>query len=143
IRAGIVTVFQEVLVVGQRSLLDNVWLGADGLVRKHRSQAEKRQRARALLEEVPDLNEPVKNLPLSLRQACCVARALLWEPKILVLDESTSALDVATRDNLFTILNELRAGGRSVVFISHRMDEIEEIGDRVTVLRSGVSVATL
>jgi len=147
IAAGIVTVFQEVLVVGQRSLLDNVWLGADGLVRKQRTQAEKRQRAHQVLErllgDVPDLNVAVKNLPLSLRQACCVARALVLDPKILVLDESTSALDVATRDNLFTILNELRARGRSVVFISHRMDEIEEIGDRVTVLRSGVSVATL
>jgi ABC-type sugar transport system ATPase subunit len=146
-RAGVVTVFQEVLVAGQRTVLDNVWLGADGLARNYLPLAAKRERAREvlgrLLEDVPDLNEQLKNLPLSVRQACCVARALLREPKILVLDESTSALDVATRDNLFTILNELRAAGRSVVFISHRMDEIEEIGDRVTVLRSGVSVATL
>jgi ABC-type sugar transport system ATPase subunit len=147
IAAGIVTVFQEVLVVGQRTVLDNVWLGADGLVRKHASDAVKRARAREilgeLLGEVPNLDQPAGTLPLSVRQACCISRALVRDPKILILDESTSALDVATRDSLFRILGTLKATGASVIFISHRMDEIEEIGDRVTVLRSGVSVATL
>jgi ABC-type sugar transport system ATPase subunit len=145
-RAGIVTVFQEVLVVPQRTVLDNVWLGADGLVRKCARPAEKRERATAvlaeLLGEVPRLDEPAVTLPLSVRQACCIARALVRDPKVLILDESTSALDVATRDNVFKIVGRLRSEGRSVIFISHRMDEIEEIGDRVTVLRSGVSVAT-
>jgi ABC-type sugar transport system ATPase subunit len=146
-QAGIVTVFQEVLVVGLRTILDNVWLGSDGLVRKQTTESYKRQRARdvlsELLEEVPDLDEPAYTLPLSVRQACCIARALVREPKILVLDESTSALDVAVRDSLFRILARHKEAGGSAIFISHRMDEIEEIGDRVTVLRSGVSVATL
>ena len=147
IKAGIVTVFQEVLVVGQRTVLDNVWLGADGLAKKHAPDSYKRTRAQEvlgeLLGEVPDLDQPAGPLPLSVRQACCISRALLREPRILILDESTSALDVATRDSLFKILARLKAAGGSVIFISHRMDEIEEIGDRVTVLRSGVSVATL
>jgi ABC-type sugar transport system ATPase subunit len=147
IRAGVVTVFQEVLVVSQRTVLDNIWLGADGLVRKAASDDRKRARAQDVLEEllgeVPDLDQAAGTLPLSIRQACCIARALAREPKILVLDESTSALDVATRDNLFKILARHKVNGGSVIFISHRMDEIEEIGDRITVLRSGVSVATL
>jgi ABC-type sugar transport system ATPase subunit len=147
IKAGIVTVFQEVLVVGQRSVLDNVWLGADGLARKQATDSYKRTRAQEvlaeLLEDVPDLDQPAQTLPLPVRQACCISRALVRDPKILVLDESTSALDVATRDSLFKILARHKAAGGSVIFISHRMDEIEEIGDRVTVLRSGVSVATL
>jgi ABC-type sugar transport system ATPase subunit len=147
IQEGIVTVFQEVLVVGLRTVLDNVWLGADGLVRKQTTESHKRARAREvlgeLLEEVPDLDQPARGLPLSVRQACCIARALVREPRIVILDESTSALDVAARDSLFRILARLKEAGGSAIFISHRMDEIEEIGDRVTVLRSGVSVATV
>ena len=147
IAAGIVTVFQEILVAGKRTVLDNVWLGADGIIKKTARVSEKRARASEvlgeLLGEVPDLDHAAETLPLSVRQACCIARALVREPKILVLDESTSALDVAARDSLFKILARLRAQGTSVIFISHRMDEIEEIGDRITVLRSGVSVATI
>ena len=63
-------------------------------------------------------------------------------PRILILDEATSALDVATRRRLFRILKRYTAGGTGVIFISHRMDEIEEIGDRITVMRSGSSVGT-
>ena len=62
------------------------------------------------------------------------------DPRILILDEATSALDVATRDRLFALLRERVAGGAAVIFISHRMDEIAEIGDRCTVMRSGETV---
>ena len=64
-------------------------------------------------------------------------------PRVLILDEATSALDVRTRDRLFQILGRLTAGGAAVLFISHRMDEIAEVADRVTVMRSGRTVATL
>jgi ABC-type sugar transport system ATPase subunit len=146
-QAGIFTVFQEVLVVASRSVLDNVWLGSDGLLRRGLPEAEKRRRARAVLTELLDseidLDAPAETLSLSGRQACCVARALLREPRILILDESTSALDVATRDHLFTAVRRLCVSGAGVIFISHRMDEIQELADRVTVLRSGESVVTL
>ncbi len=145
--AGIVTVFQEVLVVGPQSVLANVWLGSDGLFRAHVSNAEKRERAEKalgeLLDAVPPLDAPVESLSLSARQTCCIARALVRSPRVLILDESTSALDVATRDRLFAVARRLCAGGTAVIFISHRMDEIEELADRVTVLRSGETVATL
>ncbi|HEY1777107.1 MAG TPA: sugar ABC transporter ATP-binding protein [Solirubrobacteraceae bacterium] len=147
LRAGIVAVFQNVLMVPERSVLDNVWLGSDGLIR--RGVREKVRRARAtemlheLLEEVPDLDASAGSLPLSVRQTCGIARAMLREPKILILDEATSALDVATRDRLFTLLRRMAASGRAVIFISHRMDEIGEIGDVVTVMRAGSTVATL
>jgi ABC-type sugar transport system ATPase subunit len=65
------------------------------------------------------------------------------DPQILILDESTSALDVATRDQLFAVIHARTVRQRTVIFISHRMDEIEEIADRITVLRSGRSVATV
>ena len=143
---GIVAVFQEVLVVPPRSILDNLWLGLDALHRDAVSSAERHERASETLLELtgasPDLGRPVEELSLSDRQACCIARALIRRPQVLVLDEATSALDVATRDRLFEIVRRLAAGGTSTIFISHRMDEVEEIGDHVTVMRSGETVAT-
>ena len=145
--AGIVTVFQEVLVAEALSVLDNVWLGIDETWRTAVSPREKRARARDMLGELLgrslDLRTPLEDLSLSDRQACSIVRALLREPRILILDEATSALDVATRDRLFAMVGRLSAAGVGVIFITHRMDEITEIGDRITVMRSGSTVATL
>jgi ABC-type sugar transport system ATPase subunit len=147
IRTGIMAVFQEVLVVGSRSVLENAWLGSDGVFGQRLSEADKRARAAEvfaeLLGEDVDLDAPAGALPLSQRQACAITRTLLRSPRVLILDEATSALDVATRDRLFAALNRRREAGMATVFISHRMDEIGEIADRVTVLRSGESVGTL
>ncbi|HVJ28187.1 MAG TPA: sugar ABC transporter ATP-binding protein [Vicinamibacterales bacterium] len=147
IDAGITTAFQEVLVVEARSVLENVWLGSDGLFGSSETDAGKRRRVQEILEALlgtaPPLDIPVEHLSLSERQACGIARALVREPSVLLLDEATSALDVSTRDRLFTILKERAAAGCAVIFISHRMDEISEICDRVTVMRSGETVATL
>ena len=145
--AGIATVFQEVLVVEPRSVLDNVWMGTDGVFRTGLSARERQRRAQEVLElllgQPPPLGAPVEALSLSDRQACCLARALVRDPRILILDEATSALDVATRDRLFSLLRDRVAAGAGVIFISHRMDEISEVGDRCTVMRSGETVATL
>jgi ABC-type sugar transport system ATPase subunit len=145
--SGIVTVFQEVLVVGPRSVLDNIWIGTDGLWRARRPARAKRDKAAKLLAELlpepPSLDTAVEDLSLSDRQACAIVRALVRDPKVLILDEATSALDVAVRERLFGIVRRLAADGTGVVFISHRMDEIEELGDRITVMRSGCSVATV
>lgn len=147
LRAGVVAVFQEVLVVGSQTLLENVWIGTDGLFRRRVPEHAKRARTAAILKELlgetPPLDEPVETLPLSVRQVCAITRALVRDPRILILDESTSALDVATRDRLFAVVRRHIAAGRSAIFISHRMDEIEEIADRITILRAGRSVATL
>jgi ABC-type sugar transport system ATPase subunit len=146
-RAGIATVFQEVLVVEPRSVLENVWMGVDGVLRTTVPAEKKRARAAAVLAQLlgtaPDLDRPVEHLTLSERQACCLARALVREPRVLILDEATSALDIQTRNRLFALLRERTAAGTAVIFISHRMDEIADIGDRCTVMRSGDTVATL
>lgn len=145
-QVGIATVFQEILVTPQRSVLDNVWLGFDGLLKHRISGEERRERARAMLAQlidVGDLDAPVEPRGLNDRQAICIARALLRRPRVLILDEATSALDMTTRDNLFELIAKLCAQGVAVLFISHRMDEVERIGDRVTVMRSGATVATL
>lgn len=145
--AGIATVFQEVLVAAPRSVLENVWLGSDGLFRSRVERTERVRKAEELLAELletpPSLSAPVEALSLSDRQACCIVRALVRQPRILILDEATSALDMATRERLFTVLRRLATAGVSTLFISHRMDEVQEISDKVTVMRSGESVATL
>jgi ABC-type sugar transport system ATPase subunit len=142
---GIVTVFQEILVAPQRSVLANAWLGADRLVRRGDAGDDRRLRARQLLGRLvdsPELDRPAGELGLNDRQALCIVRALLRRPRMLILDESTSALDISTRDNLFAIISELCESGVGVLFISHRMDEVERIADRVTVMRSGRNVST-
>ena len=90
-----------------------------------------------------DTEMPVAALSLAQRQGVTIARARLRPWRLLVLDESTSALDVGARDRLFEALRRFRGEGRSILFVSHRMDEILDIADRSTVLRSGSSVATL
>jgi ABC-type sugar transport system ATPase subunit/ribose/xylose/arabinose/galactoside ABC-type transport system permease subunit len=148
--AGVATVFQEVQCVPGQPVLDNLWLGTDGLLRSsspppRRRRDQARDVLAALLGDCPDalLTAPAGSLSLSQRQAVAVGRALLRSPKVLILDEATSALDVATRDRLFAVVRERTADGAAVLFISHRMDEVTEIAGRVTVLRSGASVATL
>jgi ABC-type sugar transport system ATPase subunit len=145
--AGVATVFQEVLTIDARSVAENIWLGLDDLFTRRISDDVKRDRAQktlaSLMASPPHLETPIDALSLSERQTCCIARALMHDPKMLILDESTSALDVETRDRLFKMLRELAKNGTSIVFISHRMDEISEIADRVTVMRSGETVATL
>src|SRR5919198_1522780 len=101
IDAGIAAVFQEVLVAGSRSVLDNVWLGADGLLRSHVEEGERRRLAEEglgeLLGRTVDLARPVEDLSLSDRQACCIVRALVRGPRVLLLDEASSDRMVVMR----------------------------------------------
>lgn len=146
-QAGVATVFQETLILDQLSVRDNVSLGLDHLFRRAVTRAEEARLVRGALgaigmESLP-IEVPVAALSLAQRQGVTIARALLRPWRLLVLDESTSALDVGARDRLFEALRRFRAEGRSILFVSHRMDEILEIADRSTVLRSGRSITTL
>jgi ABC-type sugar transport system ATPase subunit len=144
---GIFGVFQNMMVVPSRSVLDNIWLGPDGIFARPIPGEERRSRGaeilRELLGRVPNLNAEASTLQLSEIQALGIARALIRQPKVLILDEATSALDIETRDRLFVILKAIASAGTASLFISHRMDEIEEIGDVITVMRAGQTVATV
>ena len=141
-RLGVSTVFQEVLTVPGQSILQNIWLGAGktGLTRAQQNTRAAELLARLLGEPI-DVSAPIETLSLSGRQAACIVRSLVHDPSVLILDESTSALDIATRDRLFEVVRERTREGASAVFISHRMDEVFQVSDVITVLRSGATVA--
>ncbi|WP_131736030.1 sugar ABC transporter ATP-binding protein [Actinomadura roseirufa] len=143
---GVVTVFQETLIADELSVRDNVRLGGDGLFRRRaagggRDAAEEAFEALGLDPRL--LDRPARGQSLAVRQLVTIARALVRPWKLLILDESTSALDLEARDRLFQLIDRRRSDGRSVLFVSHRMEELELLCDSATVLRLGESVATL
>jgi ribose transport system ATP-binding protein len=144
---GIVCIFQELSLMPDLSVADNIGISnpprnALGLIDK-RAQ---RRRAEELLARVgcEDVNpaERVGNLPLSRRQMVEIAKALGREPRLLILDEATSALTSADVAKVYAILRRLREEGLCLLYISHRMHEIEELADTCSVFRNGRHVET-
>lgn len=144
--AGFATVFQEVLVAPDRSVTDNILLGLDGLLRRKVPRGERRERAQAVLARfartpVP-LDRPAGQLALAQQQLVVLARAVAREPRILILDEVTAALDFADREAVFSFMRALAAQGALILFITHRMDEVMALSDRISILRGGRVVRT-
>ena len=145
-QAGIVCVFQELSLIPDLSVADNLFIADPprrfGLIdrRAQRRQAEQ-WLASAGAEGVHPL-ALVKDLPLSRRQMVEIAKALARRPRILILDEATSALTAADVGRVFTVLKRLRSEGMALLYISHQMQEIEELADDCTVFRNGRSVAS-
>jgi ribose transport system ATP-binding protein len=147
LRAGIVTVFQETLVADDLSIADNIGLGRDGCLRRSGSAVDTRRTAATVLEQLGcdfgSLDTRAGDLSLPEQHQVAIARALARPWRLLILDEPTSALDVQAREPLFAIVRDAVAKGRSVLYISHRMEEIEALADRVSILRTGELVATV
>ncbi len=146
-KLGLAMVFQEILVADGGSVLDNLFLGHDGLFRARMSQREKRARAKALLDRLTgspiDLDATVDDLSLSAQQWIVIARALLGDPRVIIFDEATAALDQASVERFFTEVRRLKEAGVCVVIVTHRIDEIKAACDHATVLSDGVNVGTV
>jgi ribose transport system ATP-binding protein len=144
---GIANVFQEVLVADERSVLDNLYLGSDNLFSAALGREEKNARAAKLMRELLgfeiDLEVQVGELPLSLKQWITIGRALLADPKVLILDESSAALDFDSTERLFRKMRRLKKTGASSLIVTHRIAELVRIADRATLLRDGVDVGCL
>ncbi len=144
---GVATVFQEVLVADDCSVVDNLFMGSDGLFSQSMSSAAKIKAAAALMAELTGTRVDVQGLvglfPLSLKQWITIGRALLRKPKILILDESSAALDLDSTERLFAKMRELREAGSAVLIVTHRIAELIRISDRATVLRDGRDVGVL
>ncbi|WP_433327223.1 sugar ABC transporter ATP-binding protein [Spirillospora sp. CA-294931] len=144
-RAGIATIHQELDLVDGLSVADNIFLGHERARLGFTRRAEGERRARELLAglghgEIPPRREAGR-LPAAGRQVVSMARALSHDARLIVMDEPSAALAHDEVSGLFRIIRELTASGVAVVYISHRLEEIREIGDRVTVLKDGRSVA--
>jgi ribose transport system ATP-binding protein len=144
---GISNVFQEVLVADECSVLDNLYLGADGLLGSSVNREERYRKASALMAELLgfelDLNTLAGDLPLSVKQWITIARAMLTDPKVLILDESSAALDFDSTERLFRKMREMKRRGTAILIVTHRIAELVRIADRATVLRDGRTVGTL
>jgi len=144
---GIVPVFQELSLIPDLTVAENLYLGREprrfGLID---SRAMRRSTIRLfadLLFPQIDPGATVRDLPLAERQLVEIAKAISRNPDILILDEATSALGQREVDAVFKALRALKAGGMSIIFISHRMEEVRSICDRATVFRDGRHVETL
>lgn len=144
-RLGISTVYQEVNLLPNLSVAHNVFLGREpkrfGLV----DTREMRRRTAALLERFDldvDPGRTLDSYPVAVRQLIAIARAVDMSARVLVLDEPTASLDSREVDRLFAIISQLRADGVAILFITHFIDQVYAISDRITVLRNGKKVGT-
>jgi ABC-type sugar transport system ATPase subunit len=141
VRAGIATIHQELSLIPSMSVADNLFLGRErrgrlGGVRFEEQEVEAARLLAAMgLEFSP--RQAVAELPLASRQLLEIARALARDASLLIFDEPTSALGEHEVEPLFARILELKQRGRGVVYITHRMEEIYRLADRITVLRDG------
>ena len=141
---GIEVIYQEFNLVPTLSVAENIYLGQGQGWRV--DFAAMRARARDLLAELGVAIDPdmlVRDLPSAMQQLVEIAKAMAKSPRVLIMDEPTAPLSMTEVESLFTIIRKARAAGTCVLYVSHRLDEIFAICDRVTVLRDGRYVTTL
>ena len=145
--AGIAMIPQELDLFPELTIAENLFVGRRrprtrwGTLDQNAMRAEARQRLRSLGVEL-DVTASLKRLSAANQQIVAIARALVGEAKAVVMDEPTASLTEREVQQLFKIISELTSSGVGVVYISHRMDEIFKISDRVTVLRDGRHIST-
>jgi len=143
---GIAMIHQELNLMPSMSVAENIWIGREpanafGMI----SHRELYRRTRALLGRLSidlDPQAEVGMLSIANRQMVEIARALSYDSQLLIMDEPTSALTERDAAHLFAIIRELKSQGKGVLYITHRMEELSEIADEVTVLRDGRYIGT-
>lgn len=146
-RAGIGVIYQELCLEVDMSISDNLFLGremhkAGGLILDRKGMIAKSQKILTELGLAHNPATPISHLTIAQRQMIEIARAISFDAKIIVMDEPTSSLSKHEVDLLFKLIDRLRLRGIAMIYISHRMDEIFSVADRVTVLRDGRTVGT-
>jgi len=138
--AGVAMIFQELDLVPTLDVTANLFLGREatriGVLDRATMRSQARERLAAVASDL-DVDQLVANLSVGRRQIVAIAKALSYASKILVMDEPTAALTAAEVDRLFAVMRDIAARGVGIVYISHRLEEVPRVADRVTVLRDG------
>lgn len=147
-RAGIIKVHQELQVIPELTVAENIYLGSELLHPVSRAVWYKKmqERSNEVLRQLDadfDASRIVRSLSTAQKQLVEISKAILNEFSVLILDEPTSSLTNKEIKKLFATVRKLKEQGRSFIFVSHRMPEVFEISDRVTVLKDGVGMATM
>jgi ribose transport system ATP-binding protein len=142
-KAGISTIYQEINLVPYRSVTENICLGRErrrfGLLDWPAMHKE----AEALLARFNiklDVRRPIMAYPTAIQQMVAIARAIGFDAKLVIMDEPTSSLDEKEVEVLFNVIRQLKAAGVSVIFVSHKLDELYAVCDRITIMRDGRTV---
>ena len=144
--AGIVIVHQELNMLGHLTVAQNIFIGREFMKGKFIDDRKMNEEARKLFDQLGidiDPTETMSRLTVGKQQMCEIAKAISHDAKVIIFDEPSAALTEAEIEELFKIIRDLRERQLGIVYISHRMDEIKVITDRVTVMRDGGYVGTL
>lgn len=144
--AGIAIVHQEINMMSQLTVAQNIYIGREFMTGKLIDDRKMNEEAAKLFQRLNidiDPAEVMDNLTVGRQQMCEIAKAISREVKVIIFDEPTAALTDSEIEELFKIIRDLRSKQLGIVYISHRMDEIKQITDRVTVMRDGEYVGTL
>jgi ABC-type sugar transport system ATPase subunit len=144
---GVVAVHQEPVIFPHLNAVDNLFVGREhatacGIWLNQASMRKQTQNILATLGEALSVTEPVGEMSLAQRQMVSMARALIHQCRILILDEPTASLSARESASLFGRINVLKEQGVGILYVSHRLEEVFKLADRVTVLRDGASVGT-
>ncbi|WP_108395970.1 ATP-binding cassette domain-containing protein [Devosia submarina] len=144
---GIETIYQDLALADNLSIGANIFLGREPMTRAfgflpvldRKKMADAARQTMALLDfHVSRMNAPVSNFSGGQRQAVAIGRAVYWNAQILIMDEPTAALGVPEQRKVISLIHQLKAQGRGVIFISHNLQDIFAVSDRIIVLRRGV-----
>ncbi len=144
--AGVVIVHQELNMLGHLTVAQNIFIGREFKKGIRIDDKKMNEEAKKLFDRLHidiDPMETMSNLTVGKQQMCEIAKAISHEAKVIIFDEPSAALTEAEIEELFKIIRDLRKQQLGIVYISHRMDEIKVITDRVTVMRDGTYVGTL